>query len=40
MKVMVINEEGASEPYYLVDASAPITIKHLLTQTSGITYNF
>jgi len=40
MKVMVLNEEGETKPYNLVDASTPITIRHLLTQTSGITYNF
>lgn len=40
MKVMVLNKEGEKEPFHLVDASSPITIRHLLTQTSGITYNF
>lgn len=40
MKVMVLHEEGAKEPFHLVEASSPITIRHLLTQTSGITYTF
>ena len=40
MKVMLMNESGEKEPFRLVDASSPITIRHLLTQTSGITYNF
>lgn len=40
MKVMVLNESKEKEPYHLVDATSPITIRHLLTQTSGITYNF
>ncbi len=40
MKVMVRNKSDEKEPYQLVDATSPITIRHLLTQTSGITYKF
>ena len=40
MKVLVRNEPDKKEPYHLVDAKSPITIRHLLTQTSGITYKF
>jgi CubicO group peptidase (beta-lactamase class C family) len=40
MKVMVLNEKGETNPYHLIDATTPITIRHLLTQTSGITYSF
>ncbi|MCK5838825.1 MAG: beta-lactamase family protein, partial [Bacteroidales bacterium] len=40
MKVMVRNEPDDKEAYHLVDATSPITIRHLLTQTSGITYGF
>jgi len=37
MKVLVQNEEGASST---VPADKPITIEHLLTHTSGLTYGF
>ncbi|MBI1390816.1 MAG: serine hydrolase [bacterium] len=37
MKVLVENPGGG---YRLVDAEQPITIRHLLTHTSGITYRF
>jgi CubicO group peptidase (beta-lactamase class C family) len=37
MKVLVQNEEGASST---VPANKPITIEHLLTHTSGLTYGF
>lgn len=42
MKVMVRNEEAGDdgEPYTLEPARDPITIRHLLTHTSGLTYGF
>ena len=33
-------QDGSGEPYKLVPAKRPITIRHLLTHTSGITYRF
>jgi CubicO group peptidase (beta-lactamase class C family) len=40
MQVLVTNDKGASEPYTLVPATREITIRHLLTHTSGLTYGF
>jgi CubicO group peptidase (beta-lactamase class C family) len=39
-QVLVPAPEGALEPYGLVPAERPITIRHLLTHTSGISYRF
>jgi CubicO group peptidase (beta-lactamase class C family) len=36
----VLATEPASQPYKLVAAKRPITIRHLLTHTSGISYRF
>lgn len=38
-KVLVV-DETAKNGYRLEDARRPITVRHLLTQTSGITYGF
>ena len=40
MQVLVTNDKGASGPYTLVPATREITIRHLLTHTSGLTYGF
>lgn len=41
-QVLVINKDkdAGSSPYKLVPANKPITIHHILTHTSGITYTF
>jgi CubicO group peptidase (beta-lactamase class C family) len=39
-KVLVPGKPGDTPPYTLVPAERPITVHHLLTHTSGITYRF
>jgi putative heme-binding domain-containing protein len=40
MTVLVPTKEGGDKGYRLVNVDRPITIRHLLTHTSGITYRF
>ena len=39
-KVLMMLPEGAGPPYKLIPAKREITIRHLLTNTSGISYRF